>query len=378
MSVGLYSHVTRATGTVLTAAIYNGDHVNHITNQTPQMTGAYSDNVAQMQSATDPGLVGTESLAGSLAGELERLRFAIKRLGGGAQWYVAPVTGTFTTSVVTPVVDSGGAVALSLRTNNGTEQVRVLHLPNAVNFITLTGQTSGNRTKIGTDGTDTNIPLEIASKGTGTIFIYPGGSGAGRGFQILFGSSGASLQVVLGGTNVQLQGDTSTPIEFPFGVVLGAGGIAFPATQSASTNVNTLDDYEEAPPGAPWGAGLSFGGAAVGWIFTGTNTYEKIGKFVRASFDFSVTKGSSTGVCLLTGLPFTVANGGSAGSGGGLADWQSMLTNFVYISTSGVNNTTTAKLMGLGAAGASLTQLTDAAFQNGSVVRGTICYQATA
>lgn len=89
MSTGLYTHTTRSTGTVLTAAIYNGDHVNHITNQNPSMTGAYSDNVTQMQASTDPGGVGTESLAGSLAGELERIRFAIKRLAGAAQWYAA-------------------------------------------------------------------------------------------------------------------------------------------------------------------------------------------------------------------------------------------------------------------------------------------------
>jgi microcystin-dependent protein len=87
VSIGLYAHTTRATGTVLTAIIYNGDHVNHITNQNPQQTGAYSDTVAQMQSTVTPGGVGTESLASSLSGELERLRFVLKTLHGGAQWY---------------------------------------------------------------------------------------------------------------------------------------------------------------------------------------------------------------------------------------------------------------------------------------------------
>lgn len=89
MSSGLYSHTTRATGTVLTATIYNGDHQNHITNQNPLMTGGYSDNAAQMQTSTDPGTVGVESLATSLGGELERLRFVLKQLNGGPQWYPA-------------------------------------------------------------------------------------------------------------------------------------------------------------------------------------------------------------------------------------------------------------------------------------------------
>lgn len=102
MSVGLYSHTTRSTGTVLTAAIYNADHTNHITNQNPQMTGAYSDTVGQMQSTVSPGGVDTESLAGSMAGELERLRYVIKTLHGGAQWYPGSL-----------LLNSGGAVVFN-------------------------------------------------------------------------------------------------------------------------------------------------------------------------------------------------------------------------------------------------------------------------
>jgi hypothetical protein len=83
----LYTHTTRAAGTVLTANIYNTDHQNHIDNGIPGQLDDYSVSVAQMQTTTDPGEVGTESLATSLAGELERLRFAIKEARGGAQWY---------------------------------------------------------------------------------------------------------------------------------------------------------------------------------------------------------------------------------------------------------------------------------------------------
>ena len=84
---GLYSHTTRATGTILTATIYNGDHQNHINNAIPQQHDDYSSNVAQMQTQTDPGEMGSESLATSTAGELERLRFAIKEIKGTTYWY---------------------------------------------------------------------------------------------------------------------------------------------------------------------------------------------------------------------------------------------------------------------------------------------------
>lgn len=92
MSQGLYSHTTRSTGTILTAAIYNSDHQNHITNQNPTMTGALSDNLSQHQSVQDPGGLGTEVLAANLAEELQQLRFAVRRITGKAQWYIAPAT----------------------------------------------------------------------------------------------------------------------------------------------------------------------------------------------------------------------------------------------------------------------------------------------
>jgi hypothetical protein len=91
MSQGGYQHVTRASGTILTAAIYNNDHQNHILNQNPQMTGGYSDDLTQMQIVTNPGGLGTESLASNLAGEIERLRYQIRAITGETQWYVPPV-----------------------------------------------------------------------------------------------------------------------------------------------------------------------------------------------------------------------------------------------------------------------------------------------
>jgi len=51
----------------------------------------FSATVAQMQTTTDPGGVGTESLPTDLEGEIRRLRFAINRLAATAQWYEAAI-----------------------------------------------------------------------------------------------------------------------------------------------------------------------------------------------------------------------------------------------------------------------------------------------
>jgi hypothetical protein len=74
----------------LTAAIYNADHQNHIDNGVPLQLDDYSSSVVQMQTTTNPGEVGTESQATSLAGEIERIRFIIKEITGEAQWYASP------------------------------------------------------------------------------------------------------------------------------------------------------------------------------------------------------------------------------------------------------------------------------------------------
>jgi hypothetical protein len=83
----LYTHTTRATGTILTATIYNTDHQNHIDNGIPTMLDDYSSNATEMRTQTDPGESGSESLPTNLAGELARLRYAIAELKGTTYWY---------------------------------------------------------------------------------------------------------------------------------------------------------------------------------------------------------------------------------------------------------------------------------------------------
>jgi hypothetical protein len=74
----------------LTSAIYNADHVNHITNHTPVKIGGYSDSAAEKQLTADPGGVGSEVTGGTLAAELEHIRFCLKRITGKTHWYEAP------------------------------------------------------------------------------------------------------------------------------------------------------------------------------------------------------------------------------------------------------------------------------------------------
>jgi hypothetical protein len=80
-------------------------------------------------------------------------------------------------------------------------------------------------------------------------------------------------------------------------------GITFPATQSASTNANTLDDYEE----GAWTP--VFQNAGTGTYSAQTGRYIKIGSQVFAYFHLSLgTLGTASGALKIIGLPFTSAN----------------------------------------------------------------------
>lgn len=114
---GNYSHNPITNGTVLDETRYNTDHNNHVTNMTPAGVDDYSANVAQMQLTVSPGDVGSESLATSTAGELERIRFVIKRLLGTTHWYQGP-------GLLTPsVIDDYSTNAAQMQTNTDPGEV---------------------------------------------------------------------------------------------------------------------------------------------------------------------------------------------------------------------------------------------------------------
>jgi hypothetical protein len=94
------------------------------------------------------------------------------------------------------------------------------------------------------------------------------------------------------------------------------GQIQFPATQVASSNANTLDDYEE----GTWTPTLVASGATFTYTASRGGTYVKIGRLVFLSGVVSLASksggaGSSMGV---GGLPFAAGAPDSNGSGQGL------------------------------------------------------------
>ena len=85
----------------------------------------------------------------------------------------------------------------------------------------------------------------------------------------------------------------------PGGSISSGTGIAFPATQSASSDANTLDDYEEGTwtPSDGSGAGRTFSNIGC--------SYVKIGRQVTVNAFFIVDISASTAAFRVNGLPFS-------------------------------------------------------------------------
>lgn len=68
------------------------------------------------------------------------------------------------------LLSTKGTASLQIRTNAGAQtQFRVAHTANAVNFASVTGNISGSAPAFSVDGTDTNIDLALTPKGTGLV-----------------------------------------------------------------------------------------------------------------------------------------------------------------------------------------------------------------
>jgi hypothetical protein len=128
-------------------------------------------------------------------------------------------------------------------------------------------------------------------------------------------------------------------------------GITFPATQSASSNANTLDDYEE----GNFTPGFTFASGSVTYSEQ-SGFYVKIGRFVQCNIALYISGLSSpSGSVIITGMPFTAGTGERfvCGWNIGLArDFASTLTLTGYIGNNSTNLQISKNL-----ANASFTQL---------------------
>jgi len=145
---------------------------------------------------------------------------------------------------------------------------------------------------------------------------------------VLQGSTSGSITLqepaVAGTTTINLPASTGTMalLQTPsFATTIGVGGatpstsgagITFPTTQSASTDANTLDDYEEGTFTPTWL------GSTTNPTVSGMQSlaYTKIGRLVTITGDmFATSVSGGSGNLSIGNLPFTSASGATGYSG---------------------------------------------------------------
>lgn len=146
--------------------------------------------------------------------------------------------------------------------------------------------------------------VSLASGGTAKALVASAGSIAYSDSDSLeftsVGSNGQFLRSA--GTGTPIWSSTLVAPTVSGDLTLSAGGIVFPATQVASANANTLDDYEEGTFTATIEGMTS---AGVGTYVTQVASYVKIGNTVFFYAYVQISAHTGTGFLAVGALPFT-------------------------------------------------------------------------
>jgi len=190
---------------------------------------------------------------------------------------------------------------------------------NTISFTEAMTLEAGGNLGLGTTSVTTGIAQRVLQITNGTNGCILFGSGATQNpIPRIFGSDTYDLNIATGVTTGKMVFYTNDTVRMKLPAAGGVqavttvsvgdatpsasgAGITFPASQSASSDANTLDDYEEGTwtPADASGASLSFTVTSA--------TYTKIGRIVNLFSYFAFPSNASTNPVLISGLPFTAA-----------------------------------------------------------------------
>jgi hypothetical protein len=317
-----------ATVTTLTAPTHNS--ASSLTFQTNGTTTAITVDTSQNV------LVGTTTTTNNLRnGE----KVAVVTTGGnqgGASLTTYSGTG------------AGNGVILDIQRSRGTTDGSMTAV--------ASGDTLGYILFRGSDGTSFQDSSYITAQVDGAV---SGGTVPGR---LGFITSGTERMRLNSSGTVILQGGSTSAT----GV-----GIAFPATQSASSDANTLDDYEEG----------TFTPTIIGKTSAGTGTYSnqtgsyiKVGQMVSIFIRMDWSAHTGTGNMGFGGLPFTsagtFANGAAVNGMAGMT-----VTASCYVAANVDSSSTTGSFLAIPVGGGNDSPL---AMDVSAILLFTITYRASA
>ena len=229
-------------------------------------------------------------------------------------------TGSQTTFTLTNSVTSDQSVIVSI--SGVKQQVSTYSIsgfslvfgtapPTATNNIEV--QYLGSSIDVGTVGSSAIGASQIASNAVTTAKIIANAVDETKLKDALIGDF---TEVVVSASDSLLIGDATDgntkrdTVQGILDLASHTGNVAFPASQSASGDANTLDDYEEGTWTPVYAQGTNLG------TTSGAGKYTKIGDLVYCTFQATCSNlNSMSGSCKINGIPFTSANNGTYPAG---------------------------------------------------------------
>jgi hypothetical protein len=288
---------TSGTSIVLTSGATAGDIVDIIAYGSFDIANTYT------QAAADAKFL--QLVGGTLSGNLTLGGVQYNAAGSAASPSIS-VTGDTNTGLFFPAADTIGVAT------GGSERMRIDSSGNLGLGVTPESMLSVVRAvRVGQgamlEGRSNSTVLNLSANQyisaagqrtyitTGEAAYYEQIVGQHRWFTAPSGTAGTTITftqvlAVEKDKSLALQGATSQ----------SGTGITFPATQSASSNANTLDDYEE----GTWTTSFTYSNASAATLSAAT--YTKVGRLVTLSGKISATlTTTNTAISIIFTLPFT-------------------------------------------------------------------------
>ena len=204
-------------------------------------------------------------------------------------------------------ITSKGTGAINFETGNGAyQQFSITNTTGSVNYLAVTGSTTGNPLSLSAQGTDANISLQLQSKGSGNVFI-PGTSthnGVATFNSAILVNPSSGTQINLNSASSGTYGTIGNPYSQAWSLGYGAsiqallwfsnGNVLLPAT---TTSNNTTTGALVVAGGVGVAGNINVGGNLSANTITVTSTVQSVSNTTGAI----VTSGIGVGGNLYVG-----------------------------------------------------------------------------
>jgi len=348
------------TGATLTTSAFNGT-VGATTASTGAFTTLTSNGATTFTAGTasTSTTTGTNVITGGLgvSGRINAANF------DGIVGANTAAAGSFTTVTSTTGANfatSSGSVGIG--TSSPSAALSVIASPMVNQLLIGASTADSGYGSISFNGTSGATRIGFTGGGTGDPNLYYDAATSGiHQFRV-----NNAIKMVLDSNGNLLLGPTTARANA--GDVQVSKGISFPATQSAQSDANTLDDYEEGTWTPSLGGNTTYNGQS--------GNYIKIGKMVYVEGNVFVNSIGTGSTSLVSGLPFTSATQ-AAGARATLSVnyFNSTASNVTYIALYLNSAATTAQFQGIAAAGTTMSTI--GIFGNSTDVYFSGCYYAS-